>query len=304
MKMNNVNEDFDEPVVANDVESSEKKMLELMAQMQKQATQIPNNTVKNTANTVGITVKPEDDTNYWEITDIPTKYMLYPEGTQIMARPLKVIEIKKLTALTDDNADTVVNDILRRTIRGIDINEIYSADKMYLLLWLRANSFRDNNYVVGFFCPSCSKETSYHFGIDNVVVDYLADDYNPNETVTLANGDVLKFKLLQIKDELALKTFDIKYRSVFEKSGEDVDDELLAISFMIDTVNGSKLDSVKMYEYILNMAPGDFASVTTRLGKSTVGIKAYMNVKCTECGGESQVGLTFHSDFFLPVVKA
>jgi hypothetical protein len=302
MQMNDVNEDVnEEPTVQVDNDNSEKKMLELMAQMQAQATNIPDNTVENKSDSIGITVKPEeDDTNYWEIDDIPTKYKLYPDGTQIMARPLKVIEIKKLTSITDENADKVVNDILRKSIRGIDVNDIYSVDKMYLLLWLRANSFRDNRYVVGFDCELCSKETSYHFDINNVDVDYLSDDYNPTEILTLSNSDEIKVKLLQIKDELALSSFDMKYRSVFEKSGEKVDDELLAISFMIDTINGIKLDAIKLYNYLLDMNPGDFALLTTKLSDNNVGIKSYMNVTCTECGGESQVGLTFHPDFFLP----
>jgi len=305
MKMKDVIEDFDDDsVVEHDENRSEKKMLELMAQMQKSASQVTTNSVPNKSNNIGLTVKPEDDINYWDIEDLPTKYKLYPDGTMIKARPLKVIEIKKLTALTEDNADNIVNDILRKTVRGIDINEIYSADKMYILLWLRANSFRDNRYVVGFNCNMCSKETSYHFDISNVIVDYLNDEYNPNDTLSLSNGDVLKFKLLQIKDELALKSFNMKHRSIFEKSGEEVDDELLSISFMIDTINGHNEDSIKKYEYLLNMDPGDFASLTTKLSKTNVGIKSYMNVKCTECGGESQVGLTFHSDFFLPAYRA
>jgi hypothetical protein len=33
-----------------------------------------------------------DNSNYWEIKDIPTRYKLYPEGTRIEARLLKVIE--------------------------------------------------------------------------------------------------------------------------------------------------------------------------------------------------------------------
>ena len=104
----------------------------------------------------------------------------------------------------------------------------------------------------------------------------------------------------QIKDELALNTFNIKHRSLFEKSGNEVDDELLAISFMIDTINGAKLDAVQQYNYILDMQPGDFSSLTTMLGEIVVGIKPYMNVTCKECGGESQIGITFHPDFFLP----
>jgi len=303
MNMINVGEELNEEsnTFVDEKAISEQKMMQLMNDMQQKAAQAtPDIEVTAPPQSVAMTIKPEDNTNYWEIDDIPTKYKLYPDGTKIMARPLKVIEIKKLTSINSENADDLVNDILRKSIRGIDVNEIYSADKMYLILWLRANSFRDNKYVVTFDCEVCSKETSYHFDINNVIVNYINDDYDPNETLTLSNGDVLTFKLLQIKDELGIKSFNLKHRSTFEKTGEEVDDELLSISFMIDTINGKKENPIHLYNYLLNMDPGDFAAMTTILSNNNIGIDSNINVTCTECGGESIVGLMFHPDFFLP----
>jgi len=302
MKMENV-EDVVEETSAVD---SEQKMLKLMAEMQAQAqAQVPENKIptlndNNTSNNIGVSIKPDTNVNYWDIDDIPTKYRLYPEGTKLSARPLKVLEIKKLTSINEMNADSVVNDILRKCVRGIDINEIYSADKMYLLLWLRANSFRDNNYVVGYVCPLCNTESSYHFDINNIEIDYLSDNYDPNKLITFSNGDEVKVKLLQIKDEIATTSFINRYSSLFENTNDGIDDELLALSFMIEYVNGVEMDPLQKYNYILDMNPGDFAALTTRLQDTTVGIKQVMNVTCNECGGESQLGITFQPDFFLP----
>jgi len=303
MKMEDVNDSVDPSI------ESEQKMMKLMAEMQAQAQQqqpvgnVPTINDANTVDNIGVNIKPDTNVNYWDIIDIPTKYRLYPEGTQITARPLKVLEIKKLTSINEYNADSVVNDILRKCVRGIDVNEIYSADKMYLLLWLRANSFRDNNYVVGFTCNLCDKESSYHFDIDNIEIDYLSDDYDPDEIIKLSSGDTIKVKLLQIKDEIATTSFINRYSSLFDNSGDGIDDELLALSFMIELVNGVAMDPLKKYNYVLDMNPGDFAALTTRLQDTTVGIKPFMNVTCEECGGESQLGITFQPDFFLPRTK-
>lgn len=294
--------------------ADEQKMMAFLNQMnsmqQQQQTAQSNGSVppimeqKNTSSNVGMNIHPEKDVNYWDIEDLPTKYRLYPSGTKLVARPLKVLDVKKLTSINDENADAIVNDILRKCVRGIDIKELYSADKMYLLLWLRANSFRDNNYVVGYRCNKCEQESSYHFTIDQVNVDYLSDDYSDGKLITMGNGDEVAVKLLQIKDEISIASFGTKYGSIFANSGEEIDEELLSISFMIDTVNGDTLDDVKRYNYLLDMSPEDFSKLTTYLNDISVGVKAFMNVTCEKCGGESHVGITFHPDFFLPKLRA
>ncbi len=301
MQMNDVNEEV-EPVV-DDAIASEQKMLKLIEQMQNSANEVPTVQDTNADANIGLNVKTDDDINYWDIDDIPTGYKLYPEGTKIVARPLKVLEVKKLTGLNDYNADTVVNDILRKSVRGIDVNEIYSADKMYMLLWLRANSFRDNRYVVGYMCDECQEESSYHFDINNVDVDYLSDEYDPNKIIKLSNGDEITIKLLQIKDEVGISSFNKKYTDIFKKSGDGIDDELLAISFMINTINGVAIDAVKRYNYLLEMCAEDFSQLTSALAKTSVGVRPYITSTCDKCGGESQIGITFHPDFFLPRLK-
>ena len=61
------------------------------------------------------------DPNYYEILGLPSKMKFYPEGTKLYGRPLKVLEIKQLAAINEDNADSVINSILRRTIKGIKL---------------------------------------------------------------------------------------------------------------------------------------------------------------------------------------
>ena len=264
------------------------------------------NSIENTHNSVAVNVQPlvDNNTNYWDIDDLPTKYRLYADGVKLRARPLKVIEVKKLTAITDDNADSVVNDIIRKCVTGIDYQSIYSADKLYLLLWLRANSFRDNNYVVDFHCSKCSSESTYHFSVDNVIVDYMSKDYDPNEIITFSTGDKASLKLLQIRDEISMSSFKDKYFDLFNESGDEIDSELLSVSFMIDRINGEQHDPLSRYNYVLSMQPGDFSLLTTQLSKYSVGVKPYMNATCDVCGGESQIGISFHPDFFLPKVKS
>ena len=315
MKMEDVSENKSD-VQDTGVSESDKALellMEQMASAQKDAEHAPvgllpdandkKSVYLNTPDSIGVSLKEETDINYWDIDGLPTKNLLYPEGTRISARALKVMDVKKLTSIDDETADIVVNDILRKCVRGIDIYDIYSADKLYILLWLRANSFKDNKYVVDYHCSKCDKSSSYHFDVTNINVDYLTSSYVNNNTVTLDNGDIIKTSLLTIRDEINIKSFHDKYEDVFVEKFEEIDDDLLSISFMIDTINGKTVDNTfDKYEYLLNMDPGDFAVLTGFLSDINVGVKPYMTVKCTECGGDSQIGVTFHPDFFLPSV--
>ena len=101
--------------------------------------------------------------NYHEITDLPSKYRLYPKGTKIFARPLKVLEVKALASINEDNANYIINDTLSKTIQGITIDDLVVADKLYLVFWLRANTYRESGYVVDFYCRHCESESTYEF---------------------------------------------------------------------------------------------------------------------------------------------
>jgi len=308
MKMVDDFEDIDNniPKVKNNGEqlSSDEKMLALMQKMNSSIAQGNLSEVQKLQQNSGgakfLNLKPEDNSNYWEIKTLPTKYRLYPEGTVISARPLKVLEVKKLTSLNEYNADSIINDILRKCVRGIDINDIYIGDKLYILYWLRANSFRDNNYVVDFDCPHCAKQSNYHFDINCVNINPIDDTYSENDSIKLSNNDGLTIRFLRIKDEIGMVSFKERYTQLFSDSGDEIDDELLALSFMISSINGREFEPIAKYNYLLDMMPEDYSTLSTYIFDNSIGIKQYMTVKCSKCGGESQIGITFRPDFFLP----
>lgn len=276
--------------------TTDQKVIEMMKALQSSGGTFKDNVVLTTIR------KNDDDSNYWTVDGLPTKGLLYPDGTVLEARPMKVIEIKKLSSITETNAEGVVNDIIRRCVRGIPFNKIYLADKMFILFWLRANSFRDSKYCVDFGCPKCNTESKYHFEIGNVSVNYLGNDYDPNKNLPLSNGDEVNFRFLTIEDEVAISNFVERYAKAI--SVDDLDEDLLYISYMINTINGEHLDPISRYRYLLDVSSEDYATMTTYLSKYKVGIDPIMMVKCENCGGESPMGITFQPEFFLPKDRA
>jgi len=132
------------------------KVMKMMEKMQRDAEQNMNNpefdSSVNSPKTLHDNGKV-DNSNYWEIKGLPTRCRLYPNNTLIEARPLKVIEVKKLASINDNNADYVINDIIRRCVRvtGIkDSGELFLADKLFIIFWLRGVTYRDSGYTVEF----------------------------------------------------------------------------------------------------------------------------------------------------------
>jgi hypothetical protein len=237
------------------------------------------------------------NTNYWEVTGLPTGGKLYPEGTKIVARPLKVLEVKKLTSINEYNAESVITDILRKCVRGISVDDIYLNDKVFILFWLRANSFRNNSYVVDFECPKCEKESTYHFEINNIQIKSVE---NFEKDLILDSGDAISLKFLKIKDEKDIGNFRERYEQIIVKAGGEVDEELVGMSFMIDTINNVNVSPLDKYNYVLRLEPEDFSMLLTHIENNTASVKPYMNIACNLCGGETQLGLSFRPDFFLP----
>jgi hypothetical protein len=105
--------------------------------------------------------KEEPKENVFFIEDLPSKYKLYPEGTKLYGRPLNVREVKKLSALNEHNFDIIIKEVLSTAITGYPISDILSGDKLYLIFWLRANTYKDARFVTPFICDECGKQSEY-----------------------------------------------------------------------------------------------------------------------------------------------
>lgn len=276
--------------------------IQMIAKLQKEAEQRIDDNDYNSAVNSPKTIyenRKVDNENYWKIDGLPSKGILYPSNTLIEARPLKVIEVKKLASINDNNVDDVINDIIKRCVRvsGIkDIGEIYLADKLFIIFWLRGTTYRDSSYTVDFKCPKCEKNSRFHFELQNLEINYLRDDYNPDKILKMENDDNIKLRFLKIKDEIAIERF-VK---INEKLLGEIDTELLALAFMITEINNNNLTLTEKYNYVLDMSPRDLSYITTYIDAYGIGIEPNMNVECQECGGVAPMGVTFRPDFFLP----
>jgi len=245
-------------------------------------------------------VQPSEP-NMTVIEGLPSRGAFYPKGTIIKARPLKVIEVKKLSALNESNADHIINDVVRRATTGIAVEDMLVADKIYVIFWLRANTYNEAGYAVDFHCSKCDQDSSYEFTLNNLEVKYIKEETDPNNmTMKLANDQTVEWTLPRVKDERKKSKFHASYDAILP----DIDEELLSQAVNIKTIDGEEKNLLEKYNWITEVSPTNYSQMVTEMEKFECGIKPVLNVTCKKCGGTAPVAVTFRDEFFLPRYKA
>lgn len=241
--------------------------------------------------------------NFFEIEDLPSRYKLYTEGTKISGRPLLVKELKKLATINETNYNRVINEILSEAIRGIEISELYVADKLYLLLWLRANTYKNSDFSFKYKCVECRSENSYNFSVENLEIKYLPDDYELKPLELINTSDKLEFDFPKIKDENRINFFKENFS---KNSNKELDDDDLNIASYIRKINDVPVNLQKAYDFIksLDTNPEDYMNIMSHIAEMDFGVSHEILVPCKKCGEVNHLPLSFRPEFFLPRISS
>lgn len=242
-------------------------------------------------------VEKNDDLKSQQIPDgfhliegLPSGGKFYDEGTKIYSRPLKVLELKKLAAMTEDNFNQVIHDILQGSVWGIDVDDLVLIDKIFIILWQRANTFEDEKFDVSFICPDCKKESNYHFDLTCVSVDDVPEGAGKNAEYAIGD-DKIVLDMLRVKDEAVL---------LERTADKNLDSDVVMMAMRIKKVNGKTLNFEQAYKFISEMNPANFMKLVKVMNETDVEVKPNISVVCKECGGRVEIPMSFRGNFFLP----
>jgi hypothetical protein len=244
-----------------------------------------------------------DTTNYLPIENLPSRYLLYPPVTKILARPLNVKEVKFLATMDSENYNFVISDVLNKATKGIPVDEIETGDKHFIIFWLRANTYRNSGYELDYECLSekCQGDKrTYNFGLEDLDVEYLKDD---NVIPTTMEFPISKDKFVartkKIKDENKLADFVKRNQTSLTK----YDEEILDLASFVKSVNGSEMSLMEKYQYVENMHPEDFSFLISYVDTLLFGVKQNVKAVCGTCKEITPVGVSFRPEFFIPKYK-
>lgn len=232
--------------------------------------------------------KVEVPAGYEEVKGLPSCGKFYEKGTKIYSRALKVIELKKLAAMDGDNFNDVIKSVLKESVIGIDVDDIILVDKLYIVLWQRANTFAKEKFDVSFVCPECGEESSYGFDMTCVSIKGVPEDCGLDVEYKIGE-DTITLDMIRIKDE-----------SKMENLVEGVDKDIFTMAVRIHTLNGKAVSNEEAYDYITNMNPEDFMQLVDVMNRADTEVKPYLTVDCKKCGGRVEIPISFRGNFFLP----
>lgn len=239
--------------------------------------------------------KPEVPTippGFQPVDTLPSKYKCYPKGTRLYARPLKVLELKQLATMSEETADEVINSVLARSTIGLDVGDLVVADKIFLIMWQRANTYKGDEFSISYVCPDCGKEDKYKFDVVQTSVSDVVDDYDYDKEYEV-DGHKICLDQARVKSVSLVKEY--------LTNNPDADKDILAsIAFRVRKVDGHEVGLAEAYEFCVNLSPAGFVKLNGLCTQTEMLIDPVVHVKCNNCAKEVPVRVSFRPDFFIP----
>lgn len=224
--------------------------------------------------------------NYWTITldELPTRGIFYNRNAIIKLRGLSVMEVKFLATYQPSIATEICNEILTKCayFENITLQDLYLPDRMYLIFWIRNNSFSNRNgYTIEINeCKHCKNKYTHNVKLEDFEVKQL-DNFKPS--VYLPD--------LDIELPLCIPKFD---DSLYKP-----EDDIQTAALYINTTN-SYMERLKFVE---NLSAKDYATLSSVLANNYCGFQDIFEVECPNCKGISYVMIKIFDDNMFSFVK-
>lgn len=219
-----------------------------------------------------------------EEVELPSRGLTYkscPSG-RITVRPM-TFEDEKYLALNakKQGIHPTLNGVIARCVKGININELLSQDKMFLLLKIRELSY-GADYNATITCANCDQEVELSFNLTKLPIKFAEDDLKAVMEVNLPKlGKIAKVRLPTVSDEHYLLKEDeetsVIWRNI-EEIGGCVNKTL--ISKVIDKLPLVDIHAIKK---VMNL---DF------------GVQTEVKFTCDKCEHVNIIQLPLTGNFF------
>jgi len=250
----------------------------------------------------------ERQENYtiWEGKELPSKGLIYdkPVNSHVELRSMTARdEMKRVNPSSSQFkalADIIEGCMIEKP--AVHVYDMALGDYEYLLHRLRIVTYGDE-YKMALRCPFCGEtfDTSAHLE-DLQLKEFDLEKFNEKRTFTLPKSGstiTLKFQTPRMLDEIESKTKEMKRKF---RDADIAFDLLVLLETVIDTVDGVKMDPLKVESFINKLPAMDMTKIVNNLDElnSMIGLDNKIIIDCTKCGGEVPTTFRFGSEFFRP----
>ena len=247
-------------------------------------------------------VRIEDNDVYIPIRGIPSGNKNYRNQMNIpitvKGMPFKVEDTIALYAMQDEENHEVIDDVLRRRIRGVSPEELLEMDRKYILGWMREQTFVKAPLRRTFVCSKCG-HVHYHKAIplSSFVTYYLPDNVNEPE-FDLPEAEIrIKLRFERRRDVIRVKEYIKSFEGFRKITPSDVKTFRIA-----SVIAGKSLETA--LEFMADLSVIDHAVLTTQFDRCNMGMTDIAQIECEndkeECGHINLIHIPFRGEYFIP----
>ena len=232
----------------------------------------------------------------FSLNELPSRGLVYDvKPSDIKIRTIRGGDEKLLAELSIDNIETKYLALLNNKIRGgdpvvkgIDPGKLTLGDRLYILLWLRINSYSPI-FKTTLVCENCFKTVNINIDLTKIDERTLPDGFKEPYAVTLDSGEIVNIRLFRIEDEI--KSYDKEKKDGIEATYL----YRLALSIVDDKTIPERI------VYLEDMQGKDLAKIKYFHESHVHGpILDKIPYECPECKEAGVCSLPFRPDFLQP----
>jgi hypothetical protein len=216
------------------------------------------------------------------ITELPSKGKFYPGFQGVEISPLTFLDEQKILGVKDGNTD-IVSKLLEKSVVGVNVDDLLSMDKMFLLMKVREVSYGEN-YDFNITCPACASEIKTSL----VLSEHLNMTQVPDE---LEDPREIHLPKLKVKAQVR---FPRSKEEVFLSTPEDVYKNLYRF---IVSINDNP-DPVFVSKALKRMHIQDIKKLISEINKGEYGVNPRFIFECPECSHSETMSVPMDVSFF------
>lgn len=219
-----------------------------------------------------------------DLSNLPSRGLLYPRNAIVRFRPLTVGEVKFIASLREDNCKDMLDMILRRCVRveNMDYLDLLYMDRSTLLFTLRDNTFitSESAFSLKYRCPYCHKEHKLEFGSSDLSCKSM-----PNLDIYTDEGDVVE----RITDAVSISSLSHSIERRYPKIEEELlDTEYPDFDMILNFTNLSEvapgeIGEVDVESWLEDIPAIDYIKLLNFAREGTYGVMSIEKTKCRGC---------------------
>jgi hypothetical protein len=222
---------------------------------------------------------PQDTAVEVELPSECKVYTLPDPGAPITIRPMTFEDEKALVSSRKEQDP--VNLILQRCTTNLNVPDLLSLDKLYLIMKLREISYGDD-YNTLLVCNQCKAENPTTIRLSTLNINPVPDDFtDPIEVFLPTLQKKAKIKFPRVRDEK------------FFMNTEDSLDQLWRFVAEIDGHTDKSVIAA-----VVNKLPLKDVRTIMKAMKTDFGVDTKVKFECNSCGGVSVIDLPIDANFF------